>query len=86
VKGLTEMNEIEKAVYEFIRERFEIGEDPEYTAEVDIFDYGFVDSMGAFEIIDFAERTWSITVDQRDLVLYPMNSVKEIAAVVAKKL
>jgi len=80
------MNEIEKTLYDFVKEQFDVGDDPEFTADVDLFGYGFVDSMGAFEIIGFTETTWKIEIDQRDLVLYPMNSISEIAAVVARKL
>jgi D-alanine--poly(phosphoribitol) ligase subunit 2 len=80
------MNDIEQALYGFIDERFDIGGDPDFTPEVNMFDYGFVDSMGAFEIISFAEETWNIEITQGDLTLYPMNSVREIAAVIAAKL
>lgn len=80
------MNEIEQALYDFIRENFDIGDDPDYTPEVHLFDSGFVDSLGAIEIINFAEEHWSIEITQRDLTLYPMNTVREIAAVISAKL
>lgn len=80
------MNEIEQVIYDFIKEHFEIGDDPDFTPDVHLFDSGFVDSLGAIEILDFAEEHWNIEVTQRDLTLYPMNTVEEIAAVVAAKL
>ena len=80
------MNDIERKIYDFIRDSFDIGDDPEYTADVHLFDSGFVDSLGAFVIINFVENTWDVKIDQRDLTLYPMNTVQEIAAVVARKL
>jgi len=80
------MNDIEQALYGFIKEHFEIEDDPDYTPEVHLFDSGFVDSLGAIEIISFAEEKWSIEITQRDLTLYPMNTVREIAAVISAKL
>lgn len=79
------MNEIEQVIYDFIKEHFDIGDDPDFTPDVHLFDSGFVDSLGAIEILDFAEEHWNIEVTQRDLTLYPMNTVEEIAAVVRAK-
>lgn len=80
------MTDTEKAVFEFIRDTFEIGDDPEFTADINIFDSGFVDSMGATEILSFLEENWDIEITQGDLIMYPMNSIEEIAAVVDSKL
>jgi len=78
--------EIEQKLYDFIKAKFDIGDDPEYTLDVNLFDYGFVDSLGAFEIIAYAEETWGVEISQRDLTLYPMNTIEEIAEVISKKL
>ncbi len=80
------MEEIKKTLSDFIRERFEIGDDPDFTNDVHMFNEGFVDSFGAVEIIHFVEETYGIQITQRDITLYPMNTVNEIAAVVAKKI
>jgi D-alanine--poly(phosphoribitol) ligase subunit 2 len=80
------MTEIEQAIHNFINELCEIGNDPDFTAEINIFDFGFVDSLDAAEIISFIEDNWKIEITQSDIMLYPMNSVREIAAVVETKL
>lgn len=80
------MNDIEKAIFDFINEHFGIEDDPDFTPEVNLFDYGFVDSLGATEILLFVEQNWNLEITQADLTLYPMNSVQEIAAVVREKL
>lgn len=80
------MNEIQQKIFDFINETFSIESDPDFTPDVNIFDYGFVDSLGAAVIINFVEQCWSIEITQSDLTLYPMNSVEEIAAVVEGKL
>lgn len=80
------MEEIKRTLSDFIREHFEIGDDPDFTNDVHMFNEGFVDSFGAVEIIHFVEKTYGIQITQRDITLYPMNTVNEIAAVIVKKI
>jgi D-alanine--poly(phosphoribitol) ligase subunit 2 len=77
---------IQETLSSFIREKFEIGDDPDFTNDVHMFNEGFVDSFGAVEIIHFVEETYNIQITQRDITLYPMNTVNEIAAVIKKKI
>jgi len=78
--------DVKEKIFGYIKEHFEIGDDPDFTADVNMFDYGFVDSLGAIEIISFVENTWNIEITQQDLTLYSMNTVDEIAEVVSGKL
>ena len=52
---------VAKTISEFIKERFEIGDDPDFTNDVHLFNEGFVDSFGAVEIIHFVEETYGIS-------------------------
>ena len=71
----------------YIMEHFEIpADDPDFVDDVHLFDYFFVDSLGATEIILFLEDTYHVEITQKDIILYPMNTVDEIAAVVERKL
>ena len=76
---------IAETISEFIREKFEIGDDPDFTNDVHLFNEGFVDSFGAVEIIHFVEETYAISITQKEITLFPMNTVNEIAAVVESK-
>jgi len=78
--------EIIEILDKFIKEHFELDGDPDYSMDVNLFDYGFVDSLGAVEIIMFVEERFGCSITQRDISKYPMNSVEEIAEVVASKL
>lgn len=80
------IDEIIKTLEDYIREQFDIGNDPDFTPDADLFEYGFLDSMGAMEVIAFIEEEYSIEITQKDIVLYPMNTISEIAEVVANKL
>ena len=79
------MDEIIAKLDEFIRERCDVGDDPEYDLDVNLFVTGFMDSMGAVETIMFAEQTFGVEISQKDITLYPMNTVNEIAAVIGRK-
>ena len=78
------MDEIIAKLDEFIRERCDVGDDPEYDLDVNLFDTGFMDSMGAVETIMFAEQTFGVEISQKDITLYPMSTVNEIAAVIGR--
>lgn len=77
---------VTETISEFIRDKFEIGDDPDFTNDVHLFNEGFVDSFGAVEIIHFVEETYGIEITQKDITLFPMNTVEEIAAVVESKI
>lgn len=70
----------------YVRDACEIGDDPDYNVDVHLFDAGYLDSLGAVELILFAEKEFGIGISQKDVVMFPMNTVREIAAVVEKKL
>ena len=78
--------EVKDILREFIREKFDIGDDSDFTDGAHLFDMGFIDSLGATEIILFIEENWNIEITQRDLILYPMNTIDEISEVIEGKL
>lgn len=81
------MDEIRAKLDEFIREQCAIEPgDPDYTPDTDLFELGYMDSMSAVETIMFAEESFGVEISQRDITLYPMNTLNEIAAVIAMKL
>lgn len=80
------LNEIKETLRNYILEQFDVEQDdPDFSDDVHLFDYGFVDSLGATEIVLFLEETYHIEITQSDITLYPMNTISEIAAVVCKK-
>lgn len=79
------LEQIKENLYNYIMEKYELEGDPDYTTDVNLFDYGFLDSMGATEVIMWLEETYQIEITQKDILLYPMDSVDEIAEVVYGK-
>ena len=69
-----------------IRTKFKIPEsDCDFNDEVHLFDYGYIDSFGAVELTTFVKTRFAIEVTESDMVVCPLNSIKEIAAFVACK-
>lgn len=78
---------VKDALRSYIMEYASIEPDePDFSDDVDLFDYGFVDSLGATEIVLFLEETFHVKITQADITLYPMNTINEIAGVVERKL
>lgn len=81
------MQDIAKQLEEHIRVRYEIDEDDdEFTPDVHLFDYGFLDSVGATALIAHIEQTYGFAVTNQDLMLHPLNTINEIAAFIGAKI
>jgi len=78
--------DIQKEIYDYIVSTFEVEIDDEFDADVNIFDYGYIDSLGAVRIITELENRYGIKIEQRDLMLYPLSTINEIATFVKMKI
>lgn len=76
---------IKENLYNHIREHYDLQDDPDYTTDANLFEFGFLDSIGATEVLIWLEETYQIEISQKDIILYPMNSIDEIAEVVFGK-
>ena len=78
--------DITQEILNYLTTEFAIEQDADFDNDVNLFDYGYIDSLDATKIIMFLEKHFKIEITQRDLMLYPMNSVNEIAEVIQNKL
>ncbi|MCZ8514927.1 acyl carrier protein [Paenibacillus filicis] len=80
------MQDLLQELESHIRNRYEIEEDDdEFTPDVHLFDYGYIDSIGATALIAHIEKTYGMAITNQDLMLYPLNTVREIAQFIDKK-
>ena len=61
-------------------------DDPDYGEDLDLFDAGYLDSLGSMKLMAFLEDRFAIEISQRDIVMYPMNTPREIRELVERKL
>jgi methoxymalonate biosynthesis acyl carrier protein len=75
-----EIDEIESDLERHIRESFGVPEtDAEFNHDVDLFNYGYIDSFGAVELTNFIENRFSISLSESDWVAHPLRTISEIS-------
>jgi D-alanine--poly(phosphoribitol) ligase subunit 2 len=81
-----EVEQIKPALRGYIRDLSKISPtDPDFTDEVHLFDYGYVDSLGALDLFRFVHQNFGVDVRETDLVTYPLNSIDKIAWFVSSR-
>jgi acyl carrier protein len=58
-------------------------DDTEFTDDVHLFDYGYIDSMGAVALVSFVQSTFEMVISHADLTAYPLNTINEISTFVS---
>ena len=74
------------AVKEFIIENFLFGEEEQLGLDTDFFDKGIIDSTGVLELVSFMEETFSISINDEELIPVNLSSLKNIEVFLLKKL
>lgn len=73
------------AVEEFARREFSIKDsDQRFNRTVDLFEEGYVDSIGVIELIQFLESTFAIDIPEADLFSPEFSSIDGIARIVIR--
>jgi methoxymalonate biosynthesis acyl carrier protein len=81
-----EIQDIMAELQRYIRQQYKVAEkDPDFTDDVHLFDYGYIDSFGAVDLIAFVEKTFQVKIKESDLIAYPLNTIRDIATFVTKR-
>jgi acyl carrier protein len=79
--------EIASELRTFVQNQFSIPKnDPDFSDDIDLFNYGYIDSIGAVELTAFVERQFGVQFTDSDWVSYPLSSIREISGFVTKRL
>lgn len=79
--------EISSQLRQFVRQQFSIPEnDPDFSDDIDLFNYGYIDSIGAVELTGFVERQFGVVFADADWINFPLSSIREVSAFVAKRI
>ena len=77
--------DVAAAVEEFARREFSIkSSDRRFDRTVDLFEDGYVDSVGVIELIGFLERTFVIEIPEEDLFSPEFSTIDGIARIVTR--
>jgi len=72
------------ALEAFIRNQFRVSsDDPDFTRDVHLFEYGYVDSVGATEVLAFVESNFQVQVPDEQLFSEEATTIQGFAAIVA---
>jgi len=81
-----EMEAIKTELRNYIRENYHIPQDdPDFSDNVHLYDYGYVDSFGSVQLKSFVEAKFSVQFSQKDLTTIPLNTVEQMAGFVVKR-
>jgi acyl carrier protein len=77
--------DVAAAIEEFARREFSIkASDQRFNRSVDLFDDGYVDSIGVIELIQFLESRYAIDIPEEDLFSPEFSTIDGIARIVAR--
>jgi acyl carrier protein len=77
--------DVADAVEEFARREFSIKpSDQRFDRTVDLFEDGYVDSIGVIELIQFLESTFAIDIPEEDLFSPEFSTINGIASIVIR--
>jgi acyl carrier protein len=69
----------------WVREQFSVNaRDPRFARDVDLFENGYVDSVGLAELIGFLEEEFGVEISDEVLVSDEFGSIEGIAAAVCR--
>ncbi len=73
-------------LHAFILRSFLAGEDPEELTETTpLMTSGILDSIGTLKLVSFIEGEFHINIDAHEAVVENLNTIRDIAALVAAK-
>ena len=79
------MKEVREKVREFVVENFLFGDDNGLEDDTSFLEDGIIDSTGVLELVEFLEDTFSIKVEDDELIPENLDSIANIQAFMAKK-
>jgi acyl carrier protein len=79
-------SDIRRVIREFLQERFMIGKSVSSLMDTDsLLEKGILDSTGVLELVGFIEETFSISVEDEELVPDNLGSIENLVRYVERK-
>ena len=75
---------IASRIEDFIRNEYRVSSsDPNFSAEVNLWEEGYLDSLGVVEVISFVETTFEVTIPEMALFSEDFTNIYGMANIVA---
>lgn len=80
-----DLSDVQDRIEKYVREQFGVGDgDLRFGPTVDLYESGYVDSVGVVELLAFIEEEFGVEVSEHDLVSPAFSSVEGIASIVRR--
>jgi len=79
------MTDIKTTIKQFIIDNFLFGDDDGLADDTSFLEEGIIDSTGMLELITFLEETFSIQLDDEELVPENLDSINNLINFLSKK-
>jgi acyl carrier protein len=77
--------QIAVSVETFVRRQFNVSDsDPAFDREVDLFESGYVDSVGVAELLEYVTQEFGVDIPESDLFSDEFSSIDGISSIVAR--
>lgn len=78
---------MESRIEEYIRIQFKVSlTDPVFSREVDLFERGYVDSVGFVELLEFLRAEFGVEIPDEDLLSDDFSSIAGLTQIVSRNL
>ena len=78
---------VESVIEDFVRTHFKVAStDPGFDSQVDLFERGYIDSIGFVELIEFLNVEFGVEISDEDLLSDNFSTVAGIAYIVSQML
>lgn len=76
-------NQIEDSLEAFVRVAFSVSpDDPGFDRAADLFDRGYVDSVGLAELLEFIRSEFAVEVPEDDLLSEDFSTIKGMGRII----
>ncbi len=77
--------DVADSVETFVRQQFNVSDsDPGFDRTVDLFESGYVDSVGVAELLEYLTQEFEVDIPENDLFSDDFSSIDGIASIVAR--
>jgi acyl carrier protein len=77
--------QVAASVETFVRRQFNVSDsDPGFDREVDLFESGYVDSVGVAELLEYVTQQFGVDIPESDLLSDEFSSIDGISSIVAR--
>jgi acyl carrier protein len=79
------VKDVAESVETFVRQHFNVSDsDPGFDRRVDLFESGYVDSVGVAELLEYLTQEFEVEIPESDLFSDEFSSIEGIGSIVAR--